>query len=104
MRGSGDSRLSASFCQNGYRRPKSSILLPVSMPYQPHSEYQSPYAAPPPPVKRRPSAAWFAVGGVLLLVAIVAFGISIYHFVRTIANDDAVFSATGTHAVTLPAG
>ena len=74
------------------------------MPYRPHSEYRSPYPAPPPPVKRRPSAAWFAVGGVLVVAAVVIFGIAIYHFVRTIADSDAVFRATGSHAVTLPAG
>src|SRR4051794_23549434 len=74
MRGSGYGRLSASLCQNPRERPKSSILLRVSLPYQPHSEYRPPSALPPTAAKPRPSAAWFAVGGVLLVAAGVVFG------------------------------
>jgi hypothetical protein len=74
------------------------------MPYRPHSVYTSPYAPPPSPVKRRPGAAWFAVGGALLLVAVVLFGVAMFRFVRTISHTDAVFPAVGTHTVTVPAG
>jgi hypothetical protein len=74
------------------------------MPYRPHSEYPSPYSWPPPPVKKRPSAAWFAVGGVLVLVAGIVFGIAIFRFVRQVSHADAVFPASGVHQVTLPAG
>src|SRR5512133_1221276 len=66
---------------------------PVSMPYRPHSLYTSPYAPPPSPVQRRPGAAWFAVGGALLLVAVVLFGVAMFRFVRTISHTDAVFPA-----------
>lgn len=76
----------------------------MSLPYQPHSEYRPPYDAPPSPVKKRPSAAWFVVGGVLMVAAAVVFGIAIFHFVRDISHTDAVFRASGSHAVTLPAG
>ena len=76
----------------------------MSLPYQPHSEYRSPYDAPSPPTKKRPSAAWFVVGGVLMVAAAVVFGIAIAHFVRDISHTDAVFRASGSHAVTLPAG
>src|SRR3954452_15761033 len=103
MRGSGDGRLSASLCQNPRRRPKSSILLPVSLPYQPHSEYRSPYALPPRKGKSRPSALWFVLGAVLMVVAGVVFGVAIFHFARTITHTDAEFPAVGTHAVSLPA-
>src|SRR3954452_14937581 len=104
MRGSGYGRLSASLCQNPRERPKSSILLRVSLPYQPHSEYRPPSALPPTPAKPRPSAAWFAVGGVLLVAGGGVFGGAMYQFVRTLAHDDAVFPATGSHAVALPPG
>jgi len=90
-------------CQNPHRPPKSSILLPVSLPYQPHSEYRPPYAPPMRDAKSRPSAAWFVVGGVLMVVAGVVFGIAIVHFARTITHTDAEFPAVGSHAVTLPA-
>jgi hypothetical protein len=73
------------------------------MPYRPHSEYTPPYAVPPSAAKTRPSAAWFVVGGALLLVAALVFGIAIFHFVRAIARSDAVFPGTGVHQVTLPA-
>jgi hypothetical protein len=79
-------------------------LLPVTLPYQPHSEYRPPYDGPSTPTKKRPSAAWFVVGGVLMVGAAVVFGIAIAHFVRDIRHTDAVFRATGSHAVTLPAG
>src|SRR3954452_1805902 len=103
MRGSGNGRLSASLCQNPRERPKSSILLPVSLPYQPHSDYQSPYALPPRGGKSRPSALWFVLGGVLMVVAGVVFGVAIFHFARTVTHTDAEFAAVGTHPVTLPA-
>jgi hypothetical protein len=74
------------------------------MPYRPHSEYPSPYSWPPTPVKKRPSVAWFVVGGVLLLVAGVVFGIAIFRFVREVSHADAVFPASGVHQVSLPAG
>jgi hypothetical protein len=74
------------------------------MPYRPHSEYPSPYSWPPTPVKKRPSAAWFAVGGVLVLVAGIVFGVAIFRFVRQVSHADAVFPASGVHQVTLPAG
>ncbi len=73
------------------------------MPYRPHSEYPSPYASTPQ-VKKRPSGAWFGVGAVLLLVAGVVFGITIFRFVRDIAHADAVFQASGVHQVTVPPG
>jgi hypothetical protein len=72
------------------------------MPYRPHSEYRSPYP-PPAAAKDRPSAAWFAVGGVLLVVAAIVFGIGIARFVRTIAHTDAQFSGGGVHQVSVPA-
>jgi hypothetical protein len=104
MRGSGDGRLSASLCQNPRERLKSSILLPVSQPYQPHTEYRPPYAMPGAPAKRRPSVAWFVLGGLLLLAAALVFAITIARFTSTVIHTDAVFRASGTHAVTLPAG
>jgi hypothetical protein len=79
------------------------MVLCVSLPYRPHSEYPSPYGWSTTPVKRRPSAAWFAVGAVLMVVAGIVFGVAIVRFVRDIADADAVFSASGVHEVTLPA-
>jgi hypothetical protein len=73
------------------------------MPYRPHSEYPSPYPAMVPPAKKRPSLAWFAVGTVLVVIAAVLFGLAVARFVRDIAHADAVFHASGTHQVTLPA-
>jgi hypothetical protein len=39
----------------------------------------------------------------MIVVAGVLFGITVFHFARTIAHTDAVFPASGVHAVTLPA-
>lgn len=95
MRGSGARRLSASFCQTPRDRKKSGIVLGVSIPYRPHSAY--PGSAPPPPgaAKPRPSAAWFAVGGVLLLVAAIFFGVAVVRLVHTFGHTDAEFSGPG---------
>lgn len=80
------------------------MVLCVSMPYRPHSSYVPPYAAPPATTaKKRPSAAWFAVGGALMLVATVLFGVTVFHFVRTISHTDAEFPAVGRQVVTVPA-
>ena len=73
------------------------------MPYRPHPEYPSTYPAAVPPRKKRPSPAWFAVGTVLVVIAAVLFGLAVARFVRDIAHSDAVFQASGTHLVALPA-
>jgi len=73
------------------------------MPYRPHSEYPSPYPATAPLAKKPPSPAWFAVGTVLVVIATVLFGLAVARFLRDIAHSDAVFQASGTHLVTLPA-
>jgi uncharacterized iron-regulated membrane protein len=71
----------------------------VSTPYAGPSPYPSPSFVP---VKKRPRAWWFAVGGVLMVAAIVVFGISLARFLHTIAHTDARFPAAGAHQVRLP--
>jgi hypothetical protein len=79
------------------------MLSSVSMPYRPHSEYRPPNAPPVTVSKPRPSAAWFAVGGAMMVVATIVFVIAVVGLVRSIAHTDAEFASTGTHQVTLPA-
>jgi hypothetical protein len=71
------------------------------MPYRPHTAYPSPYGAAPTGPKPRPSAAWFGVGGVLVLVAIIFFAVAVSRFVHTVAHTDARFPASGSHQVIL---
>jgi len=54
-------------------------------------------------VKKRPRVWWFAVGGVLLVAAVVVFAISIAQFIHSVSHTDARFPGQGEHAVSLPA-
>jgi hypothetical protein len=75
------------------------------MPYQPPPGYPGPPVGPPPvPAKPRPSAAWFAVGAVLMLVAVVLFGVQVARAVHTVGHRDAELSGRGVHHVRLPSG
>ena len=73
------------------------------MPYRPHSTYTSPYQ-PQAVVKKRPSWVWFGVGGLLMLVAAVIAGVTFIRLGLDISRTDAVFPASGVHAVSVPAG
>jgi hypothetical protein len=70
------------------------------MPYAGTSPYPT---SPPAPVRKRPSAWWFGLGGVLVLAAVIVFGVSVARFVQTISHTDARFPDDGRHAVVLPA-
>src|SRR4051812_1974535 len=72
------------------------------MPYRPHSEYPSPYQ-PQAVVKKRPSWVWFLVGGLLMVAAAVIAGVTFIRLGLDISRTDAVFPASGVHAVNLPA-
>jgi hypothetical protein len=72
----------------------------VSTPYAGPSPYPTQPAAT---VRKRPRAWWFALGGVLMVAAMVVFGIAIARFLHSIAHTDARFQAAGAHQVTLPA-
>jgi len=88
-------------CQKPRDRKKSGIVLPVSTPYRPHSAYPGTPSSQPTGPKPRPSAAWFAVGGALLLVAAIFFGVSVGRLVHRLGHADAEFSGPGVHRVTL---
>lgn len=67
--------------------------------------YPPGYLTPPRPRRRRPSVVWFVVGGVLLVLAPVVFGLSLYLTLRPLAHEDAVLPADGSTAqVSVPAG
>ena len=71
MRGAGRAGLSGRFCQTGGSRRKSvmrqdgAVVSPTPPPY--------PGVPPMPPKKPRPSGWWFAVGGFLLVAAVLAY-------------------------------
>lgn len=69
-----------------------------------------PYGNPPPypggsgPRRLRPRARWFVIGGVLLVLAPVVFGVGLFLTLRPLAQEDAVVRADGQpHLVELPA-
>lgn len=72
------------------------------MAHQPPSAYPSAY--PPQPVaKRRPSWVWFLVGGVLMMAGAVLAVVVLATFGIDVDRDDALFTASGTHDVIVPA-
>jgi hypothetical protein len=67
--------------------------------------YQQPSAYPPAPVvKKRPSWLWFVGGGLMMVAALVIAALTFIPLGLDIRRDDGVFPASGTHAVTVPAG
>lgn len=72
------------------------------MPYPAESPYPSPYGTPRA-TKKRPGWIWFVVGGVLVAVAVVVAGVTLGRFGIDVARSDAVFDASGSHDVTVPA-
>jgi hypothetical protein len=74
-------------------------VLRVSLPYAGPPSYPAPL---PLPVKKRPRAWWFAVGGLLMLAAVIVFGVSVARFVHHVTHTDAQFRDLGRHEVTLP--
>ena len=74
-------------------------------PNQPYGAHPPPPYAAPPPRRPRPRARWFVVGGVLLVLAPVAFVGALLLTLRPLMAEDAVFAADGqSHQVRLPAG
>jgi hypothetical protein len=62
---------------------------------------QPPYAQPPP--KPRPRILWFFVGAGLVLLGIVVFLAALFTALRPLFHEDAVFPASSTRALDLPA-
>jgi hypothetical protein len=71
------------------------------MPYAGAPPGPNPY--PQPAGKKRPSGWWFAVGGVLLLLATVSAGIAAGMVVHFFASADMSIPMRGAHRVHLPA-
>jgi hypothetical protein len=74
------------------------------MPYPSQASYPQPYGmAPQPPPKKRPSAWWFGVGGILLAVAAISFGVATAMVIKFFVSADTSFPMAGVHRLHLPA-
>jgi len=66
--------------------------------------YPTKSGTPGDPRKPRPRALWFVVGGVLLVLAPVVFGLGMYFALGPLVHTDGVFDADGRpHHLSLPA-
>ena len=64
-----------------------------------------PEPPPPPTTKKRPSAFWFAVGGLLLVLAVAAFVVGLVLTLKAATHTDATFStADGPASVEVDPG